>query len=219
MKKIILALLISIMSIVMIGCGKTDVPQNDSGSQNSQETQNDNNNSEKEDSSNSETEEDKSNLQVIKPGLSNIRVDAEVNLTTKERRFTVMAYNTNDALVGLTVLRDKTYTGAVIDAVDLFREQFLKDTSTSSRGDLYGSVFEVTSTKEVTIAGRESVRFTATASNQGKWDCHIYGYVFVIDEVPCAVIGLVSSDTQDPDLIAEIDARVDRMAATIRTEE
>lgn len=219
MKKLMLILLVAVMSIGIIACGKEEVNPNDGGNKENQETQNVGVSSETEESSNTGTENIKNDVQSLKAILADVYLDYEPELTTREEGYTVLVYNTNDALVGLTALTDDKYSGTLKDAVELFKTQFLYDASCVSKGALFGSSFEVTSSKEVTIAGRESVCFIATVSNRDKWDCHVYGYVFVIDEVPCAVIGLVSADTQDPAMIAEIDARVDRMAATIRTEE
>ena len=219
MKKMVLIFLVAIMSIGMIACGKEEVTPNESGNNSNQETQNVDINSEKDENNDSQTENDKDNVKSIKAILADVYLDCEPDLTIREEGYTVLVYNTSDALVGLTALTDDEYNGTLTDAVDLFKKQFLYDASCVSRGALFGSSFDVKSSKETMIAGYESVCFTATVSNRDQWDCHVYGYVFVIDEVPCAVIGLVSADTQDPAMIAEIDARVDRMAATIRTEE
>ena len=71
--------------------------------------------------------------------------------------------------------------------------------------------------KKVTVAGRDSIKFIGTVNNDDEWDCHVYGYTFIINNKAYALIGLVSAKEQDPEMIKEIDERIDKMAATIRT--
>ena len=128
-------------------------------------------------------------------------------------------YDSNDALVGFSSKQSVKHEGTLLEAIDYFKSSFINDASVSSAGYLYGSSFEVDSTEEVTMAGRDSIRFTGKVLNRDTWECHVYGYVFVIDGIPCAVIGLVSAQEQDPAMIAEIDTRVDEIASTLRTTE
>lgn len=207
------------MSIMMIACNNNADESKGNDSINSQETQKSEGNSELDQEKDSEIEVDKENLKTVKVPIGSIYADCDKTLRAKEEGYSILVYNTNDALVGMCSKSSISHTGEIKDAIEYFKSSFISDASLSSSGNLFGASFEVTSTKEVKMAGRDSVCFTATVSNQGQWDCHVYGYVFVIDEVPCAVIGLVSAQAQDPAMIAEIDARVDQMAATIRTEE
>ena len=148
-----------------------------------------------------------------------IYVSYEKGLREKEQGATTLVYNTNDALVGLTYDFDKVYTGDVDGVAQFFAEDFPNRASTSSQGWLFGSRIDILTSEACTVNGFDSVRFTGTCSNDGEWDCHVYGYSFIINDTAFAIIGLVSAREQDPEMIATIDARVDAMAATVRTEE
>ena len=151
--------------------------------------------------------------------LRDIYVSYEQGLREKGQGATTLVYNTNDALVGLTYDFDKVYTGDVDGVAQFFAEDFPNRASTSSQGWLFGSRIDILTSEACTVNGFDSVRFTGTCSNDGEWDCHVYGYSFIINDTAFAIIGLVSAREQDPEMIATIDARVDAMAATVRTEE
>lgn len=126
-------------------------------------------------------------------------------------------YNNNDCLTGLCFQVNEEYTGTLEGVIDVYKKDFISDATTSSSGDLYGSEIEVISTEKVTVAGRDSIKFIGTVNNDDEWDCHVYGYTFIINNKAYALIGLVSAKEQDPEMIKEIDERIDKMAATIRT--
>lgn len=89
--------------------------------------------------------------------------------------------------------------------------------STHSRGDLWGCEIEMLESENVTVNGFEGIRFTGKVPNKSGWDCHVYGYLFLIDNIPCGVVGLVSAEAQDPAMIQQINAEVETVVATIRT--
>lgn len=150
------------------------------------------------------------------PGTE-IYVDYDVSLRKKEQPTTILMYNNNDCLTGLCFQVNEEYTGTLEGVIDVYKEDFIIDATTSSCGDLYGSEIEVISTEKVTVAGRDSIKFIGTVNNDNKWDCHVYGYTFIINNKAYALIGLVSAKEQDSEMIKEIDERIDKMAATIRT--
>jgi hypothetical protein len=95
---------------------------------------------------------------------------------------------------------------------------FTSDASSESRGYIVNSTIEVTSTEKSTVAGYDCVIFTGVVDNDGNWDCHVYGYTFVVNNVELMVVGLVSTQEQDEQMIADINALTDQIAASVRTE-
>ena len=149
--------------------------------------------------------------------LKHIYISYEKRLKEKSQGATELVYDTNDALVGLIYDNKEVYTGDLWGVADFFSEEFPENAATSSRRSLTPPIKVLTS-EACTVNGFDSVRFTGTCSNDGEWDCHVYGYSFIINDTAFAIIGLVSAREQDPEMIATIDARVDAMAATVRTE-
>ena len=150
--------------------------------------------------------------------LKHIYISYEKRLREACWGATEVVYDTKDALVGLIYDNEGVYTGDLWGVADFFSEKFPERAAYSSRGNLNSSISILTS-EACTVNGFDSVRFTGTCSNDGEWDCHVYGYSFIINDTAFAIIGLVSAREQDPEMIATIDARVDAMAATVRTEE
>ena len=150
--------------------------------------------------------------------LKDIYVSYEKRLREDSHAATSLVYDTNDALVGLIYDFDEAYTGDLWGVADYFSEEFPKRAAWASRRNVVPPI-EVLTSEACTVNGFDSVRFTGTCSNDGEWDCHVYGYSFIINDTAFAIIGLVSAREQDPEMIATIDARVDAMAATVRTKE
>lgn len=103
------------------------------------------------------------------------------------------------------------------DMIPAYSETFMRDVSGKSKGYLRTSKIETTSVQNGSVAGCDCVVFNGKASNDGEWDCHLYGYALTIGEVNIMVIGLVSTKAQDAQMIADTDALTDRIAATLRT--
>ena len=220
MKRKICLLLAMLVMITSVGCGSEKEPDNKDS-----EIATDNGSVDSEDMT-SETEEESETESEIKKDVKTVRVpagylyvDCDTSLKVKKDGYTALMYDTNDALVGFSSKQSIKHEGTLVEAIDYFKSDFIYDASLSSTGDLVGEAFEVLTTEEVTMAGRDSIRFTGKVLNRDTWECHVYGYVFVIDGIPCAVIGLVSAQEQDAGMIAEIDTRVDEIASTLRTTE
>lgn len=147
-----------------------------------------------------------------------IFIDYSVTLNRTEEPYATLMYDKKQALVGFTYDVYNEYTGTLEDVLEHLGGHYLNVAHIESSGSLKDSEITVTSSEKVTIAGQESIRFTGIAPNNNGWDCHVYGYTFLINNVPCGVIGIVSVSTQDASLIEEINAQVDTIAATIRTE-
>lgn len=213
MRKFLSVLLVIMLVVSLAACANNNTPDdtNKPTSTNSEEQASTNN--ETPTSSSNETKENVKTAQI--PGRE-IYVDYSTSMRKKDQGNTVLMYKSNDCLVGLSYQKTG-FTGTLNDVVDLFKNSFINDAANSSRGDLYGSEISISSSQKTTMANRESIKFTGTVRNEDSWDCHVYGYAFIIDNIPCAVIGLVSAQAQDASMISEIDAHVEEIASTIRT--
>ncbi len=79
----------------------------------------------------------------------------------------------------------------------------------------------ITKGKDVTINGIDMYMFEGTI-NYGrdvKFDGYAKGYAFILDGIPCEIVGSVVDESQDQKLIDEIDEIITAMAKTVRSEE
>lgn len=79
----------------------------------------------------------------------------------------------------------------------------------------------ITNDKETTVNGIDTYYFEGTI-NYGKDNIHdgyAVGYAFIMDGVPCEIIGSVIDDEQSADTIQEIKDNVDAMMESVRTTE
>lgn len=79
----------------------------------------------------------------------------------------------------------------------------------------------VTSDKEVTVNGIDTYYFEGTI-NYGTDNIHdgyAVGYAFIMDGVPCEIVGSVIDDEQSADTIQEIKDYADAMMKSVRTTE
>lgn len=148
--------------------------------------------------------------------MENIYFDYPAEMNYFMQSYTQVLYTDKDALVGICFNFDE-YTGSVDEVYDYLMPHFLNDASTTSRGTLFDAPYELISAENVTVNGMDSSKFNVKVTCEEGWDCHVYGYSFVIDGIACAVIGVVSTEEQAADMIAEYEALVDQIAGTVRT--
>lgn len=222
MKKVIILITVFAMTICLVACSNNheDITEskNPSHSSSGQVVEpNDNATSEPDQNEHMQDE----NMKVVSIPGREIYIDCLSSLRTKEQGRTVIMYDSKDSLVGLTFNKSDEFVGSITDVLELLNDKFMSNISNYSKGDLDGAKIEVVSQQTSKIAGFECVKFTGTAQNDspdGNWNCHVYGYTFVINDVPCAIIGVVSAEEQDEEMVSNIDKTVDNMAASIRTE-
>lgn len=134
-----------------------------------------------------------------------------------------LLYDYYHSAVGIFAEETFKYEGTMADALeDIYStDLFPSLASSASHGHMSNHEITVTSTEETTIGGKDCLKFTGTVVTEHyeEWDSYVYGYVFVFDGMPCAVMGVVSDDEQDPDMIAEMEAQVEQIASTLRLEE
>lgn len=218
MKRWISAILAAMLLLSLAACGGANsaaAPEEQSDSTKVQPDEEQESETTKIDSS-LETPKD---TEVFASARNSIYVNYDASLRTKSHGFYILAYDTKDALVGMIYDGKHEFTGDITGVADYFSPIFLRAAETSSRGYLEGSQIEVLESEACTVNGFDSIRFTGRCLNDNEWYCHVYGYSFIINDTAVAIIGLVSAQEQDPEMIATIDARVDAMAATVRTEE
>ena len=77
-----------------------------------------------------------------------------------------------------------------------------------------------TSMEAVEVNGIETQKVVGTVEYGMKTmtDCYLYGYSFIFEDVPCAIIGVVSDKSQPQEEIDELIAIVDAMMESVRTE-
>lgn len=91
---------------------------------------------------------------------------------------------------------------------------------TAMDSNLLPNSMNITSDEELTVNDMEVYRFEGTL-NCGRdtlRDIYAVGYSFVVDEVPCMILGAVGDDAQSQDVIDEVTAIVDAMIYTVRDE-
>lgn len=96
---------------------------------------------------------------------------------------------------------------------------FTSDANSESRGIIVNSTIEVVSSQKSTINGYNCVSFTGIVKNDSNWNCHVYGYTFVVNDVELMVVGLVSAKDQDSNMISQINKLTDQIASSVRNEE
>lgn len=79
----------------------------------------------------------------------------------------------------------------------------------------------ITKSEEIKVNGIDVYSFEGTINygTDTKFDGYAKGYSFILDGVPCEIIGSVIDKKQDPSTIKEISSVVDEMIKTLRTEE
>ncbi len=161
------------------------------------------------------------NTKVVSVPGHNIYVNCSMDLRTKEQGRTVLMYSSKDKLVGLTFNKSEEYKGNLDGVVEFLSEKFLQNISNYQDGNYESSRILIESSSKTKINGFDSLKFEGKAlnkSNDGEWNSYVYGYSFIINDIPVAVIGIVSDKSQETNMINEIKQNVDAIASTIRTE-
>ena len=107
------------------------------------------------------------------------------------------------------------FEGELEDIIDFLSSNFSADASSYSEGSISGHKIETTSTERGKVADFDCVRFTGKITNDGGWDCHVYGYAMIVEDRVLMITGLVSVEAQDAGMIAEINALTDQIAESV----
>jgi hypothetical protein len=217
MKKVLCLLLAALLVCSMVACGKTpatnettapivDVP--DETEEQPQETT--------EATVPQQTEPQTTSNVVQIPGKE-IYFTYPEGWIVEEEIYTLALMEDDSALVGICYDYYTPFDGNLEGLIDYYAQPFLRDISSYSKGYLRDSNIEVLTTESSTIAGYDCVKFTAKARNNDEWDCHLYGYTFVIGDTTLMVTGLVSAQSQDDGMIKAIDKLTDEIAGSVKT--
>ena len=82
----------------------------------------------------------------------------------------------------------------------------------------------ITSEKTKKVNGMEVYRFEGTMNcrkpddTSANYDAYVVGYSFILNGVPCSIIGSVQDVAQEQSMIKEMKATVESMIKTVRTE-
>lgn len=133
-----------------------------------------------------------------------------------EKGYTELFKDGEKKYVAFTDLRNETVEN-VKEAFDRVYPKFVKNVSSWHR--INGETF--TSEENVEVNGIEALRVTGTVKLGvlNYYDCYLYGYGFIFEGVPCAIIGVVSDLDQPQEEIDELTAIVDAMMESVRNEQ
>lgn len=212
MKKIFALALAIILCFSLVACGdETKEPQNENNETSITESKND-------ETENTEKEEAKNSVDLsltYKVPMKNVYVDAP-NYQEIEEGYTELFIVHESKYVAITSDRKSTAT-SVKDAHEIAFNKF-KTNMQNYEGGANSIVIEKEETKQ--ISGIEVYCFEGKI-NYGKdnvYDGYAKGYAFIMDGVPCEIIGSVIDDSQSSALIDEISTVVDAMIKTAREE-
>lgn len=236
MKKLILLLMLVCFTASFIACGKNEDIVDSSKDV---DVQSDNNEVNDKTSDNEDVVEkvDESNTDIITEEMyfyTGIYYDYPSDKKFHERTLTANIICKNKADEDIVIVLshndhgDDTFSdyvafdGTLDDVIDYASEDILHAIQSEAAYWAFETM-EVNSTEKVSMAGYDSIKFTATTANASiddvQWDCYMYGYAFVINDLPYTVVGVVTTKQQEQSMIDEMIADVDAIAGSIRTEE
>ena len=211
MKKIVIFILVTVVSVLLVACGKV--------SETSQSNKDEISSTEKE---NEETElnldQEKNNVSLpitYKVPRKNIYINAP-NYQEIEQGYTELFIVHESKYVAITSDKKSTAT-TVKDAHDIAFAKF-KTNMQNYEGGVNSISIEKEETKQ--INGIEVYCFEGKINygRQNIYDGYAKGYAFIMDGVPCEIIGAVIDEDQSSALIYEIADVVDAIVMSVREE-
>ena len=148
--------------------------------------------------------------------LKNIYVDVP-NYQEIEHGYTELFIIHDLKYVSVTADR-RSSTNSLLEAHEIAFDKF-KANMQNYEGGI--NSINITKSEEIKVNGIDVYSFEGTINygTDTKFDGYAKGYSFVLDGVPCEIIGSVIDKKQDPSTIKEISSVVDAMIKTLRTEE
>ena len=225
MKKFLLSLTLLCLMGCFIACGKDEVSNSENDTQDTVVDNNEKTENQDESTKNNEDNVEKNNgWESEGAGYKSVYYDypAESHFIREEQAIDFVLEK-EEIMVGVYSDLEQEFNDSVEDVITFVNEdRFTEAASFAGEGLALwlGSDIVVTSSEVVTMAGMDSMKFTGTteymAYEQDHWDCYVYGYTFVIEDVSYAVIGLVIPKEQEQSMIDDMKNQVDGIAATIR---
>ena len=222
MKKLVVLLMMIVLTGCFIACGKEEDVVTDNGQTDEVVTDNENT----EDNSEEVVVEEKTDDVEYETELKNyLYYDYPTTHYIDSRPGTDFIMKDNDnIMVGVYGDYRDTYNDSLEKVIDFVNEADF--TSYASRSGGGGSSFYlgddivVGSSEMVTMAGMDSMKFIGTTPNEdtdgSTWDCYVYGYTFLYKDVSYAVIGVVTPQEQDEEMIEQMKTFVDDIASRVK---
>ncbi len=212
MKKLLCLITVIFLLLSMTACGNSTQEENNNPSTDNSQSQTSNS-----EETNNEKDHDSNKITFTYsykvPG-KNIVIDVP-NYQEIEKGFTQLYILHGEKYVAVTAAKNSTATelsAAHEDAFAKFKENI--------QNYSYVNSLNVTQDATEKINDIEVYKYEGTM-NCGKdtiYDAYVIGYSFIMDGVPCTVTGSVINQEQPADMIAEMEATVEAMIKTLRSE-
>ena len=213
MKKFLSIVVLVFLCVSLVACGQKQDNKQDTGVSSDTTQQSSTN----EPTNEPDTNEEDEYTNVATVPLKGIFVNGYKGMRLKKVTYANMFYVDNESMTALAYDRTNPFNGTIEDVVGFLNDAFLKDINNNCEVTVEGCKIAIENSENVTINGFESIKFTGNIPSDGV-ELHVYGYSFVINDIPCMVVGLVSDRDQNPELISSVNNHVDNMVKTIRTE-
>ena len=218
MKRNLLTMVLLCLSIFLLSCGKNITVNADEGQV---QTNTDDDVSEeisKDEDKQENVEQDSDSVEVELTNTLQTVIDIYVNVPDFQHislGYTQLYKVGGTKYIAVTTAARSTAVSAK-DAQPIAFESY----KTAMDSNLLPNSMNITSDEELTVNDMEVYRFEGTL-NCGRdtlRDIYAVGYSFVVDEVPCMILGAVGDDAQSQDVIDEVTAIMDAMIYTVRDE-
>ena len=216
MKKVICFLLALVMVLSLTACGKQPASKQPEETKAQTPVQGNEDQATEATEAQTPTEAEKENQEIRVPG-EKIYFYAPSGWEIEKENLSTVVKQGKDCLVSICYNWPMSYEFDLEAMISSLGYNFTADADSEGRGNVVNSTIEVTSSDKSTVAGYDCVVFTGVVHNDGGWDCHVYGYTFVVNNVELMVVGIVSAQEQDAQMIKDINALTDQIAASVTT--
>lgn len=171
----------------------------------------------------SKPEDDVSYDNWAKVGGKSIYVNYRDGRRKDEKTTSVVFHSNHTDMVALTYNKVDEFTGGLTDAFDFLNTgAVFNDVASYAEANFFDTSktykIEKTSDKAVTIGELNAMEINGKVTDANGRVCYVHGYTFVVEGVPCFLVGFVFTESQDKDMITAINTEVDAMIQTVRTE-
>lgn len=222
MKKFLLILMCVCMILSIVGCGNSDKKVNTPEPQKTEQASPTNSTSQTTEPTAEPTDEPEYDNVAYVAGKK-IYVNYK-NGRRKDEKHTSLVFHSNyTEMVSLVYNKRDSFNGDLDDVFDFLNDGLLfgdlavySDASFFDSSKSYPIVPK--SQEAVLIGDLNTIRIVGSVEDTYGRNCYVYGYTFIIDELPCFLVGFVFSEAQEQALIDSITDEVDQMIKTVRTE-
>lgn len=225
MKKIVILFTLVCLTGCFIACGKDNFSDSGNNTQNTMIDNGETIENQNENIKNDESSVEKNDgWESEGAGYKSVYYDypADTHFIREEQAIDFVLEK-EEIMVGVYSDLEQEFNDSVEDVITFVNDdRFTEAASFAGEGLALwlGADIVVTSSEVVTMADMDSMKFTGTteymAYEAEPWNCYVYGYTFVIEDVSYAVIGLVLPKEQEQSMIDDMKNQVDSIAATIR---